>query len=117
VTKPSCFVRLITGRPSVQIHPHLPTKKGDRASWPAFFALGEARHDSRSFTTKQAQDEIATLELALSGGEILRLRLRMTGSEGACNDKGRLNTIRMLGFIFLAKQAKITYTKLERHHL
>ena len=32
--------------------------------------------------------EIATPELALSGGEILRLRLRMTGSEGARNDNG-----------------------------
>ena len=30
--------------------------------------------------------EIATPEHALSRGEILRLRLRMTGSEGAHND-------------------------------
>ena len=35
---------------------------------------------------------IATPEPALSKGEILRLRLRMTGSEGAYNDKGGRKT-------------------------
>jgi hypothetical protein len=36
--------------------------------------------------TEYPLTEIATLEPALSEGEILRLRIRMTGSEGACND-------------------------------
>jgi len=37
-------------------------------------------------TTEHPATEIATPEPALSGGEILPLRLRMTRSEGARND-------------------------------
>ena len=50
---------------------------------------------------------IATPELALSGGEILRLRLRMTGSEGARSDRGLssgVGTYRLLvGKVFHSK--------------
>ena len=44
-------------------------------------------------TSEYSTVKIATPEPALSGGEILRLRLRMTGSEEARNDMGgRLTT-------------------------
>jgi hypothetical protein len=47
-------------------------------------ASAERRHDPKG---SHYMYEIATPEPALSGAEILRLQLRMTGGEGARNDR------------------------------
>ena len=49
--------------------------------------MRELRNRISFSTTSEVASLLATREPALSGTQILRLRLRMTTSEGACNDE------------------------------
>ena len=61
--------------------------------------MPESRDRISSSTTPEVASLLATREPALSGTQILRLRLRMTTSEGACNDEkeSALTSIHRLG--------------------